>query len=89
MVTDTKATLADGTLAGSILTMDQAVRNMVAWTEATPAAALHMATAVPARLLGITDRGELRVGARADLTCWTNDLQVVHTRMADGQHWTA
>jgi N-acetylglucosamine-6-phosphate deacetylase len=89
IVSDTMATLADGTLAGSIMTMDQAVRNMVAWTDATPAEALAMACTVPARLIGATDRGELRVGARADLACWTSDLQVVHTRMADGQYWTA
>jgi N-acetylglucosamine-6-phosphate deacetylase len=71
------ARLADGTLAGSILTMDQAMRNLVEWSEATPGEALHMATAVPARLLGDRSRGRLVVGARADITLWDNELQVV------------
>jgi N-acetylglucosamine-6-phosphate deacetylase len=67
-VDETSARLADGTLAGSILTMDQALRNLVAWSDATPAEALHMMTAVPARLLGDERRGRLVVGSRADLT---------------------
>ncbi len=71
------ARLVDGTLAGSILTMDQAMRNLVEWSEATPGEALHMATAVPARLLGDRSRGRLVVGARADITLWDNELQVV------------
>ncbi|HWV35417.1 MAG TPA: N-acetylglucosamine-6-phosphate deacetylase, partial [Thermomicrobiales bacterium] len=51
-VDETSARLEDGTLAGSILTMDQALRNLVDWSDTTPAEALHMMTAVPARLLG-------------------------------------
>ena len=38
-----EAGLADGTLAGSVVTMDQAIRNVVRWTEATPAEAIAMA----------------------------------------------
>jgi len=76
VVDETSARLADGTLAGSILTMDQAVRNLVAWTEATAAEALHMATAVPARLLRLERKGQLRVGADADLTLFDNELHV-------------
>ncbi|MGC4106445.1 MAG: N-acetylglucosamine-6-phosphate deacetylase [Thermomicrobiales bacterium] len=78
-VDETSARLKDGTLAGSILTMDQAMRNLVAWTDVTIPQALHMATAVPARLLGDTARGNLVVGARADLTLWTGDLDVAAT----------
>lgn len=65
IVDDTTARLEDGTLAGSILTMDAAVRNVAAWSDATAAEALHMATAVPARLLGDDSRGRLVCGARA------------------------
>lgn len=75
-VSETTAQLADGTLAGSVLTMDQAIRNLVTWGGVTPAQALHMATAVPARLLGDATRGRLVTGARADLTLWSSDLQV-------------
>jgi N-acetylglucosamine-6-phosphate deacetylase len=79
IVDETSARLEDGTLAGSILTMDQAMRNLVEWSEATPGEALHMATAVPARLLGDDTRGRLVAGARADLTLWDRHLNVTST----------
>lgn len=75
----TSARLADGTLAGSILTMDQAIRNFVAWTDATIAQALHMCTAVPARLMGWRRKGELRAGHDADISVLSDDLCVTHT----------
>jgi N-acetylglucosamine-6-phosphate deacetylase len=58
---------ADGTLAGSALTMDAAVRNLVSWG-APLADAVHAATAAPASLLGRSDLGRLAVGAPAKLT---------------------
>jgi N-acetylglucosamine-6-phosphate deacetylase len=68
--------------------MDQAMRNLVEWSEATPGEALHMATAVPARLLGDDTRGRLVAGARADLALWDRHLNVTSTviggRMAIG-----
>lgn len=78
-VDETSARLADGTLAGSILTMDQAMRNLVDWTEVTIPQALHMATAVPANVLGDPTRGRLVAGARADLSLWDGDLEVTGT----------
>jgi N-acetylglucosamine-6-phosphate deacetylase len=58
--------LADGTLAGSVLRMDQAVANAVRW--GVPLAdAVRMATATPAQVLGLPDRGVLRPEGRADL----------------------
>src|SRR5690606_279473 len=78
-VDETSARLADGTLAGSIITMDAAVRNIVEWSDAGIAEALHMATAVPAQLIGERDRGVIRAGAIADLTIWDWSLQVQET----------
>jgi N-acetylglucosamine-6-phosphate deacetylase len=75
----TSARLADGTLAGSIVTMDQAVRNVVAWSIASLPEALNMATAVPARVIGEADRGVIRAGAIADLTIWSDNLTVEET----------
>ena len=69
----------DGTLAGSTLTMDRAVRGMVALGGARLEEALAMATSVPAALLGFADRGRLQVGRRADLALWTEELQLVST----------
>ena len=73
------ARLADGTLAGSTLTMDRAVRGMVALGGARPEQALTMATAVPAARLGLADRGRLAVGRRADLALWSEELEIVST----------
>jgi N-acetylglucosamine-6-phosphate deacetylase len=76
---DESARRADGTLAGSTLTMDRAVRGMVALGGARPEEALTMATSVPAALLGFADRGRLAVGRRADLALWSEDLKLVST----------
>lgn len=58
--------LADGTLAGSTLTMNEALRN-VASLGFSPARAIKYATGNPARLLGCRDRGRVAPGGRADL----------------------
>lgn len=88
-VTEDSARLEDGTLAGSILTMDEALRNLVDWSECTPAEAIHMMTAVPARLLGDTSRGRLIVGARADITTWNAALHPQHTMVGGNVRWSA
>ncbi len=69
----------DGTLAGSTLTLDHAVALMIHLGGARPDAALTMTTAVPAARLGLTDRGRLAPGARADLALWSAALTVVDT----------
>ncbi len=70
------ARLGDGTLAGSVLTMDQAVRNAVA-SGVDLVAASAMASAVPAAYLGDDERGALEVGRRADIVVLDDDLRVV------------
>lgn len=79
VVDTTSAKLEDGTLAGSILTMDEAVRNVVRWTDAGVAAAIGMASAVPAAVLGLDRVGRIGVGADADLTLFDAELRVVAT----------
>jgi N-acetylglucosamine-6-phosphate deacetylase len=76
------AALGDGTLAGGTTFLDQCVRNLVAFTGCPPSVAIACATAVPARLLGLADRGRLAVGRRADLVVLTHDLHVVGTVVA-------
>ena len=68
--------LADGTLAGSALTMDQAVRNVVAHCGASLADAVAAASTVPAQVLGLHDRGAIEGGRRADLVALGPDLHV-------------
>ncbi len=58
--------LADGTLAGSVLRMDEAVAKVASWGVRLRDA-VRMASTTPARVLGLRDRGELRPGLRADL----------------------
>jgi N-acetylglucosamine-6-phosphate deacetylase len=65
--------LADGTLAGSALTMDQALRNLVQIGLPLARASAHL-SAHPAHYLGLADRGVLQVGAWADLVELDADL---------------
>ena len=82
IVDETLAKLPDGTLAGSILTLDQAVRNVVRLAGASVPHALHMASEVPAQLLGLRTKGRLLVGADADLVLFSQDLTVQSTFIA-------
>ena len=66
-VDETSARLADGTLAGSILRMDQAVRNLMQFTGCSLRDAVTSATLSPARLIGSRQKGRLTVGADADI----------------------
>ena len=67
-VKEGKATLPDGTIAGSVLTMDRAVANMQAFTGCSLTEALKMATLNPAEALGRAHRkGCLAPGYDADI----------------------
>jgi len=68
--------LADGTLAGSTLTMDQALRNLVDGLGLGLAEASHRVSMHAASYLGMTDRGVLRVGALADVVVLDAQLRV-------------
>ncbi|MYM38053.1 N-acetylglucosamine-6-phosphate deacetylase [Pseudoduganella sp. CY13W] len=68
--------LATGSLAGSVLTMDQALRNFVA-LGLDLADASNRLSLYPADYLGETERGRLQTGAWADLVVLDADLQPV------------
>jgi N-acetylglucosamine-6-phosphate deacetylase len=78
-IDDTGVRLADGTLAGSNLAMDQGVRNLVAFTGCAAEEAIHAASTAPAALLSDPTRGHLRTGARGDVVVLTSDLHLVST----------
>ena len=74
--------LSDGTLAGSALTMDRAVRNAVDLLRAPLHEAVRMATETPATALGISGKGRIVPGADADLTVFTPEGTVKETIVA-------
>jgi N-acetylglucosamine-6-phosphate deacetylase len=71
--------LRDGTLAGSTLALDRAVRNVVSYAGLPLADAVSAVTATPAALLGLADRGVVEPGAVGDLVLLTPDGDVVAT----------
>ena len=72
--------LEDGTRAGSLLTMENALKNLMAFTGQPLEACLPCVTEAPARLLGVfSRRGSLDVGTYADLVVLSDDLQVLAT----------
>ncbi len=76
---------ADGTLAGSILTQDQALRNMVRWSGLPVQTVLGMLTRNPAQSLGIAaGKGTLAAGHDADMVLLDRNLQV-HTTIVQGE----
>ncbi len=77
---DGRCTAPDGTLAGSDLDMAQAVRNAERLMRIDYATAARMASAAPARALGIhCERGEIRAGLAADLVLMDARKHAVQT----------
>ena len=80
VVKDGVARGPDGRLAGSTLTMDQALRNMMRFCDMSLAQALPMLTSAPARSIGVYPRkGSLQVGADADVVIWDEQCGVQAT----------
>ena len=75
----------DGVLAGSVLTMIEAVRNLHAL--GVPLAdAVEAATAVPARILGLTEIGRLDVGLPADIVILDDRVEIIRVLVAGKVH---
>lgn len=80
IVRNGKATLFDGTLAGSVLTLKQAVQNVIDFANCTLEDAVHMASTTPAKQLGLFDRkGSIRVGKDADIVVLNKNYEVIMT----------
>ena len=77
-VRDGRSTLADGTLAGSVGALDEAVRLLVE-SGAPLADAIHAASRIPALLAGRPELGTLEPGAPADVTVLDDHLRVTRT----------
>ncbi|ASJ55291.1 N-acetylglucosamine-6-phosphate deacetylase [Brevibacillus formosus] len=82
-VHDNQAKLADGTLAGSILTLNGAVGNMVTLSGVSLPDAVEMASLTPASILGFGKRkGRLAAGYDADITVLNTQFDVTMTFVA-------
>lgn len=73
------ARLDDGTLAGSVATMDRVFAMLVARAGQSLVEAVTLCSTTPARELGLVGQGVIAEGALADLVVLTPDLQVVQT----------
>lgn len=73
-------TLADGTIASSMLTMNLAVKNAITFAGVSLVEAVRMASLVPAKAIGVADcKGSLEVGKDADLAVLNPDFTVSAT----------
>jgi N-acetylglucosamine-6-phosphate deacetylase len=75
-IRDGAARLADGTLAGSIISMLDGVRVTIEKAGAGIGDAAVMAATNPAKLVGVNDRGRIDVGASADLIVLSPALEL-------------
>ena len=72
-----------GKLAGSVLTLDRAVRNVMTFADWKLQQAARLASLNPARVLGIADqKGTIRVGNQADVVTLTPKSEVMQTFIA-------
>ena len=85
-----QARLVDGTLAGSTLVMNQALRNFYRNTGLPLAEVVKMATLNPARSLRLDHRkGSITPGKDADLVLWDEDFNVLMTIVAGETVYTS
>lgn len=75
-VFDGKAVLEDGTLAGSVLKMNEALDNMLRHTSMNMLEVVSAVTKYPAKKLGI-NKGELRVGYDADIVIFDETFNIL------------
>lgn len=74
------ARLEDGTLAGSLLTLQQACKNMMSYTSCSLQDVIQMASYNPAKQLGMLDRkGSIKVGKDADIVVLDDQFNVYMT----------
>jgi N-acetylglucosamine-6-phosphate deacetylase len=71
--------MVDGKLAGSVLTMDRAVRNLARFAEWDLSQAVAAASQNPARVARIANKGVLAVGADADFVVLNSEGEVLRT----------
>ena len=76
---DAPRTVEGNHLAGSSLTMNQGMRNLLSWLDLPPEQVWAMGTSNPADVVGLEGVGRLHVGDWADLVLWDDDLRPAQT----------
>ncbi|WP_078381171.1 N-acetylglucosamine-6-phosphate deacetylase [Sutcliffiella halmapala] len=80
LVENNTALLEDGTLAGSVLKMNDAVRNMIEYTNCSITEAIQMASSNPAKRLNVWDRkGSIEAGKDADIVLFNEEIEIILT----------
>ncbi len=89
IVKDGEARLRKGNLAGSVLTLDEALRRMMRLCGLAPEQVIPMATEIPARAIGLEDIGRIAEGCRADFCVmdedWKNTATFVDGKLVYGE----
>jgi len=80
-VEEGKALLEDGTLAGSVLKMNEALLNMRMHTSMATVELVNSVTKIPAQKLGVS-KGELREGYDADIVIFDENFSIISTIIA-------
>lgn len=83
-VDSTSARLENGDLAGSILKMNIAIKNVIEFTNYTMAEVIKMATENPTCMLGLEGYGSIKKGYKADFTVFDDQIDIISTWI-DGQ----
>ncbi|GBQ10188.1 N-acetylglucosamine-6-phosphate deacetylase [Swaminathania salitolerans] len=86
LIRDGVVRLPNGSLAGSVLTLDQALRNAVAHGASLPEAS-KLLSGNPARYLGLSDRGALTPGRMADFVVLDSALQLEEVWIGGNRTW--
>jgi len=79
--------LADGTLAGSVVQFPQILSNLAQWMTLSPNELATMTSTNQASLLGLTDRGRIEAGARADFAVVNEGMEVIATFVNGERVW--
>lgn len=73
-----KATLADGTIAGSVTNLMNCMKTLVKEMDIPLESAVKCATIIPARSIGVEDKvGSIEAGKKGDLVILDKDLEIV------------
>jgi N-acetylglucosamine-6-phosphate deacetylase len=74
---------SNGTLAGSVLTLDRAVQNLMEFTGTTLGTAVAAASHNPSQLMGIDDNwGSIDIDRKANITVLSSTAEVIQTFLA-------